>query len=114
MKLLLDTHTFIWWYNEPERLPTKVLSACQDVGNTLMLSVASAWEMQIKSQLGKLHLAKPLPDIIRHQQEQNQLQILPITLAVVLVLDHLPLRTYPMRCGKQFLMSSAHHRSVIF
>ena len=91
MKLLLDTHAFIWWYNEPQRLPAKVLLACQDVENSLMLSVASAWEMQIKTQLGKLRLAKPLPDIIRHQQEQNQLQILPITLPVVFALDNLPL-----------------------
>ncbi|MFO7678940.1 MAG: type II toxin-antitoxin system VapC family toxin [Chloroflexota bacterium] len=91
MKLLLDTHAFIWWYNEPEQLPVKVLSACQDTTNTLMLSVASVWEMQIKIQLGKLRLAKPLPDIIHHQQEQNQLQVLPITLPLVLALDNLPL-----------------------
>ncbi|GIK58369.1 MAG: hypothetical protein BroJett015_40320 [Chloroflexota bacterium] len=56
-----------------------------------MLSVASAWEIQIKSQLGKLRLTKPLPDIIRHQQEQNRLQILPVTLPIVLILDNLPL-----------------------
>ncbi len=54
----------------------KVLSACQDTANTLILSVASAWEMQIKAQLGKLRLDKPLIDIISRQQEQNQLQIL--------------------------------------
>ena len=94
MKLLLDTHTFIWWYNEPQRLPAKVLLACQDVENSLMLSVASAWEMQIKVQLGKLRLAKPLPEIIRHQQDQNQLQVLPITLPVVYALDNLPLNNH--------------------
>ncbi len=69
----------------------KILSACQDTANTLMLSVATAWEMQIKAQLGKLRLDKPLINIIRRQQEQNQLQILPITLPVVLALDNLPL-----------------------
>lgn len=91
MKLLLDTHTFIWWYNEPERLPARVLVACQDVENSLMLSVASVWEIQIKAQLGKLRLAKPLPDIIRHQQEQNHLYILPVTLPVIFTVDSLPL-----------------------
>lgn len=94
MKLLLDTHAFIWWYNEPQRLPAKVLAACQDVENSLMLSVASAWEMQIKTQLGKLRLAKPLSEIIRHQQDQNQLQVLPITLPVVYALDNLPLNNH--------------------
>jgi PIN domain nuclease of toxin-antitoxin system len=44
--------------------------------------------------LGKLRLAKPLPDIIRHQQEQNQLQVLPFTLPVVFALDNLPLNNH--------------------
>lgn len=91
MKLLLDTHAFIWWYNEPDRLPQQVLSACQDTSNSLVLSVASVWEMQIKSQLGKLRLNAPLTEIIRHQQEQNQLQILPITLPAVFALSDLPM-----------------------
>lgn len=91
MKLLLDTHTFIWWYNTPDNLPAKVLAACQNVENSLMLSVASAWEIQIKTQLGKLHLTKPLADILYHQQMQNQLQILSITLPVIFTLDNLPL-----------------------
>lgn len=91
MKLLLDTHAFIWWYDDPERLPEKILSACQDTSNILVLSVATAWEMQIKAQIGKLRLDKPLMDIIRRQQEQNQLQIIPITLPVVLALDILPM-----------------------
>ncbi len=47
MKLLLDTHTFIWWVSEPERLPKKVLRACESEKNELFLSVASVWEMQI-------------------------------------------------------------------
>ena len=91
MKLLLDTHAFIWWYNESDQLPQQVLSACQDTSNSLMLSVASVWEMQIKSQLGKLRLSAPLTEIIRHQQEQNQLQILPITLPAVFALSDLPM-----------------------
>jgi len=91
MNLLLDTHAFIWWYSEPEKLSKSVLAACLDVTNTLALSVASVWEMQIKAQLGKLQLTKPLSEIIQHQQDQNQLQILPVTLPVILALDDLPL-----------------------
>lgn len=91
MNLLLDTHAFIWWYSEPEKLSKSVLAACQDVTNTLALSVASVWEMQIKAQLGKLQLTKPLSEIIQHQQEQNQLQLLPVTLPIVLALDDLPM-----------------------
>jgi PIN domain nuclease of toxin-antitoxin system len=39
MKLLLDTHAFIWWDSEPEKLSAKVLSLCQNQENTLVLSV---------------------------------------------------------------------------
>jgi PIN domain nuclease of toxin-antitoxin system len=60
MKLLLDTHTFIWWDSEPARLSPQALALCQDRQNVLLLSVVSVWEMQIKLQLGKLRLALPL------------------------------------------------------
>jgi PIN domain nuclease of toxin-antitoxin system len=41
MKLLLDTHTFIWWANEPGKLSKKVLEACENEKNDLILSVVS-------------------------------------------------------------------------
>jgi PIN domain nuclease of toxin-antitoxin system len=56
MNLLLDTHAFIWWDSEPAKLSAQVLELCQDSRNTLLLSVAGVWEMQIKLQLGKLKL----------------------------------------------------------
>jgi len=59
MRLLLDTHAFIWWDSEPERLPRKVLRLCRDPRHELLLSVVSLWEIQIKRQLGKLRLALP-------------------------------------------------------
>ena len=90
MKLLLDTHVFIWWANEPERLTPKVLSLCKDAENTLILSVASVWEMQIKIQLGKLKIDLSLPDLIRSQRQTNNMQILPIELKHVLELQNLP------------------------
>jgi PIN domain nuclease of toxin-antitoxin system len=90
MKLLLDTHTFIWWANEPEKLSKKVLAACQDNSNTLILSVVSAWEMQIKMQLGKLKVSRPIEELIKAQQQANSLQVLPIELAHVMSLSNLP------------------------
>ncbi|MCU1267510.1 MAG: hypothetical protein JWM21_3828 [Acidobacteria bacterium] len=43
MKLLLDTHVFIWWANDPEKLSAAALSALEDEANELLLSVASVW-----------------------------------------------------------------------
>jgi PIN domain nuclease of toxin-antitoxin system len=90
MKLLFDTHAFIWWDSAPANLPASVLALCQDPTNTLLLSVASAWEMQIKSHLGKLKFASPLGDIIANQQQTNSLEILSVTLDHVLSLETLP------------------------
>jgi PIN domain nuclease of toxin-antitoxin system len=49
MKLLLDTHTFIWWDSQRARLSPDALILCQDKSNDLFLSMASIWEMQIKA-----------------------------------------------------------------
>lgn len=90
MKLLLDTHAFIWWDSEPAKPSPQVLSLCQDRQNTLFLSAASVWEMQIKLQMGKLKLTLPLAELIESQQQTNNLQILPVLLTHVLALEHLP------------------------
>ena len=90
MKLLLDTHTFIWWDSEPQRLSQRVLNMCQDTQNVLLVSVASLWEMQIKLQLGKLKLHKPLEELVSGQQEINKIDILDVKLEHVLALGKLP------------------------
>ena len=91
MKILLDTHIFIWWADQPERLSPAALSALEDEANELLLSVASVWEMQIKIQLGKLKLRLPLKEVVKDQQETNDLTVSPVTLTHVLALDALPL-----------------------
>lgn len=90
MKLLLDTHTFIWWDSEPAKLSPQALALCQDRQNVLLLSVVSIWEMQIKLQLGKLRLALSLREIIETQRQTNSIEVLPLTLAHVLALENLP------------------------
>jgi len=90
VKLLLDTHAFIWWTSAPEKLSERALLACQNRDNELVLSVASVWEMQIKLQLGKLKLKSALDSLIEIQQRANDLQILPVELLHVLALSDLP------------------------
>ena len=90
MKLLLDTHTFIWWDSEPSKLSQRALELLTDKNNLRLLSVVSLWEIQIKHQLGKLTLSKTLGEIIDIQQN-NFIEILPITAAHVLALDSLSL-----------------------
>jgi PIN domain nuclease of toxin-antitoxin system len=89
MKLLLDTHAFIWWDSDPGRLSAPALSALRDPANTVWLSVVSVWEIVIKAQLGKLTLRLPLPDVVAHQQA-NGLLVLPVTLPHPLAVETLP------------------------
>jgi PIN domain nuclease of toxin-antitoxin system len=90
VRLLLDTQIFIWWDSEPQKLSAQALALCQDQTNTLVLSVASVWEMQIKSQLGKLQLDRSLAEIVESQQLINNVELLPIHVTHVLALQHLP------------------------
>jgi PIN domain nuclease of toxin-antitoxin system len=90
VKLLLDTHVFIWLATEPSMLSPRAYALCQDAANDLVLSIASIWEMQIKYQLGKLTFEVPLEQILSTQRAVNEITILPIELAHVLALQTLP------------------------
>ncbi len=71
MKLLLDTHTFIWWDSDPSKLSQRALELLTDKNNLRLLSVVSLWEIQIKHQLGKLTLNKTLGEIVALQQNNS-------------------------------------------
>jgi PIN domain nuclease of toxin-antitoxin system len=90
LDLLFDTHSFIWWADEPARLSPSALAALKDEDNRLFLSDASIWEMQIKVQLGKMKLKLPIRDLIESQQRDNDLEILHISTEHILGLDKLP------------------------
>jgi PIN domain nuclease of toxin-antitoxin system len=77
MKLLFDTHAFIWWDSEPAKLSSKIIALCQNPDNALCLSVVSIWEMQIKMQLNKLKLAVPVKTILEGQQSNFDLKEIP-------------------------------------
>lgn len=90
MKVLLDTHTFIWWNGDLSLLSRAARSICEDKENILMLSLVSIWEMQIKGQLGKLAFHQPLPEIIESQQRDNGVELLSVTTEHIYALQNLP------------------------
>ena len=90
MKLLLDTHAFIWWAVEPQSLPPRVHEACEAPDNELLLSVASLHEMQIKLNAGRLRLHKPLRDLGEDQVRENALVVLPVRASHVYAVADLP------------------------
>ncbi|MEL7071964.1 MAG: type II toxin-antitoxin system VapC family toxin [Cyanobacteria bacterium J06581_3] len=90
MRLLLDTHAFMWWDSTPEKIPSETSALLKQPDNEILLSIVSIWEMQIKTQLGKLTLRENLADIVRQQQATNSIELLSITMAHVLEIDELP------------------------
>jgi PIN domain nuclease of toxin-antitoxin system len=89
MRVLLDSHTFLWLAREPARLSPAALAVCRNRENTLLLSVVSLWEIQIKAQLNKLPLAAPLAEIFYGQLQVNQLVLLGVEVQHIFFLDHL-------------------------
>jgi PIN domain nuclease of toxin-antitoxin system len=62
LKLILDTHALIWWWNGDERLSERARGAISNDANSVFVSAASAWEMATKHRLGKLpDVASALP-----------------------------------------------------
>lgn len=90
MKLLLDTHVFLWWIAGDPRLPSKINEIIRNVENKLFLSAASGWEIAIKANLGRLQLPSELKDFISEQLVINDIKSLPIQMKHALHVYTLP------------------------
>ena len=54
MRVLLDTHAFLWWLSDSEKISTAAFHAIVDESNDIVVSAASAWEIATKFRIGKL------------------------------------------------------------
>lgn len=81
MRLLLDTHTFLWFSLASPKLSLRARMLIEDAGNDKFLSIASPWEAGIKVSTGKLTLAKSVDLFFAEQMQRNGITLLPITLA---------------------------------
>ena len=91
MKILLDTHAFLWFVEGSNKLSQTANSLFTDTNHELFLSIASMWEMQIKVSIGKLKLGASILEIVTNQMEINDVQILAVELEHIWQLDNLPL-----------------------
>jgi PIN domain nuclease of toxin-antitoxin system len=78
MRLLLDTHVFLWYITADPKLPATFRAAIQDPANEVYLSAASVWEAVIKYALGKLPLPAPPADYLPRQREAHGIASLSI------------------------------------
>ena len=89
MKLLLDTHAFIWFVEDDENLPERVRLRIEDIENDIFVSIVSLWEIAIKTSLGKLEITIDILSMIE-KIEQNGFSILPIFPEHTLCVSELP------------------------
>ncbi len=90
MRLLLDTHAFLWFIGGSPRLSVAARKAIEAPENERFLSAASIFEMAIKVSLGKLTVAQPLDQILAREIETGSFSLLPIEVRHVAVLASLP------------------------
>jgi PIN domain nuclease of toxin-antitoxin system len=90
MRLLLDTHVFLWYVSADGRLPRKFANAIGEPANDVFLSVASVWEAVIKFALGKLPLPSPPSEYLPRQRAAHQITSLSIDEAALPHLVSLP------------------------
>lgn len=90
MRLLLDTHTFLWFIDGNPKLSSYARQLIEELGNERLLSVASLWEMSIKNSLGKLKLPLPFTKLVTEQVYGNAIELLHIAPEHLDVLQTLP------------------------
>jgi len=89
MKVLLDTHTLIWFTEGSERLSTKAKSAIGDINNIKFISIVSLWEIVIKSSSNKLEFKQSLIEV-NYFLSLNNIQTLTINTDHLNTLSGLP------------------------
>lgn len=90
MKALLDTHAFLWWILADQRVSPRAHDFIHDSENTLFLSAASAWEIIIKAQTGRMKLPQEPAAFITRHLSLNDVEALPVQLSHALHLATLP------------------------
>jgi PIN domain nuclease of toxin-antitoxin system len=74
VRVLIDTHIFVWCDQRPRAVPPALLATLRDIGNEVFVSAASVWEIAIKRATGKLRFDAPIVNTI----ERLGFELLPI------------------------------------
>jgi len=91
MRILLDTHVWLWWNSEPNRLSPTTLEMIGDIENEVYLSAASVLELAIKARIGKLPLPEPVNEYVAKRIIKDEIRELPIRYTHAAVVQGLPL-----------------------
>ncbi|HKA13688.1 MAG TPA: type II toxin-antitoxin system VapC family toxin [Myxococcota bacterium] len=90
MRLLLDSHVFIWMHASPDRLSARSRAAIIDADSDLFLSVVVPWELGLKIARKKLALPEPLADFVQSRTQRSRIEVLPVHLRHTVAAVELP------------------------
>lgn len=88
MNVLVDTHILLWFLKGEKELPKRIIAILQNKDTNCFVSIASLWEIAIKTQLDKLNLGFPLPDLSQYLTDLD-IEILPVTFNHIITLTQL-------------------------
>ncbi|MFT4175199.1 MAG: type II toxin-antitoxin system VapC family toxin [Luteolibacter sp.] len=86
MRILLDSHTLLWWMDDPSKLHPIVRSAIENPANLVFASAVSIWEIGLKMSKGKLRVPVHFPELL----QANGIDSLSFTAAHALASTALP------------------------
>ncbi len=78
MRLLLDTHAFLWFIQGNESLSESAIASIEDPANQKLISTASLWEIAIKVSIGKLEIGMSMAELVERQVLGNAFDMLSI------------------------------------
>ena len=90
MRLLLDTHTFLWWTADDPKLSSGAEAAIASATNEVLVSAVNGWEIAIKARLGKLPLPEAPDLFVARMVQRHAFGVLPVSLTHALHEYHLP------------------------
>lgn len=90
MRIVLDTHALVWWFNDPDKLSRRALAILSNPNNTVLVSAAVAWELAIKTNLGRFQTPAFVSELAVHVAEEGFVE-LPISIEQATRAGFLPL-----------------------
>jgi PIN domain nuclease of toxin-antitoxin system len=91
VKFIADTQAFLWFVTDSPRLSRRAKELLEAADSERLFSIASVWEIAIKTSIGKLSLAKPFAEFIPEQLQRNGFEILGLTVEHTAKVAVLPL-----------------------
>lgn len=90
LRYLIDSQIFVWHLAQPSRIPADIEAILESPDSDLALSMASIWELSIKSASGRLPLPRPTARYIAERAAARDIEVLPITIAHLEAVESLP------------------------